>query len=68
MFICNKKINSFNEDFVIPNGVEIDKFKPQVYDNLRSELNLDKKSQLIVSVGNLRKQKIKLLVLKCWIF
>jgi glycosyltransferase involved in cell wall biosynthesis len=52
-------INSNISNHVIPNGINLDKFKPNDSFSgfIRQEISLPKNSYLIVSVGNLRKQK-----------
>ena len=54
-----KKIKSIKKDFIIPNGIDIEKFKPNNTENrkIREELNLDNNSILLVSIGNLRVEK-----------
>ena len=54
-----KEIVSLKKNYVIPNGINIEKFSPNNIEqnNIRKELNLNENSILLVSIGNLRKQK-----------
>ena len=53
------QIGSVKKELVIPNGIDIRKFNPSNLKklNLRSELGIEQDTILIISVGNLRKQK-----------
>lgn len=54
-----RMINSKISDYVIPNGIDIEKFRPDNPQNkdIRNELGISEDCVLIVSVGNLRIQK-----------
>jgi glycosyltransferase involved in cell wall biosynthesis len=59
---CSKAIHdigSIKREFVIENGINIEKFKPYniLQSNNRTSLQLDENCVLILSVGNLRRQK-----------
>jgi len=55
-----KEIGSLKKENVIPNGINFEKFTPNNNiggKNIRKKLNLNENSKVLVSIGNLRKQK-----------